>query len=382
MNNCLQEILRCPITKEALRLMSTDEICEVNNRISKGKLFHFDGEPALREISSGLVCLSGRFGYPVEEDIVILLPTLAIVLDKDGIDGSPKPYLRKEKKDVQDFYDQIGWQKAERGLFVDTLKFVDLRAVCRDYHRKCQMRVNRHLKPSGRYILDAASGPGVDPDHPSYQRDFGVRICVDLSFLALKQAKEKLGDRGVYLLADVTNLPLRDNLVDAAVSLHTIYHVPADEQKTAFEEIYRVLKPACTAVVVYSWGSHSFLMNLAFLFLPLRVFKAIRKRVRVLKTFISRKKAQKPTGFSSKISEGSQPKLYFYAHNYRYFASQKWPFDLDIRAFRSVSPLFTKTYVHRWLLGRQFLALVYWLEERLPYIAGRLGQYPLFIIRK
>ena len=35
-------------------------------------------------------------------------------------------------------------------------------------------------------------------------------------------------------LADVTNLPLKNDIVDAVVSLHTIYHVPKDEQRKAF----------------------------------------------------------------------------------------------------------------------------------------------------
>lgn len=380
MTEGLQDLLRCPITKGALREININQIKEVNSRVSKGELLHFDGSPARKVINSGFISLNGKFVYPIEEGIVILLQNLAIVVNKDGRDGSSKKRLRKEKKDVQDFYDQIGWHKGEQGLFVDTLKFVDRRPVCKDYHSKCQLRVNRHLKSSGKYILDAGCGSIPHPERLSYQHRFDFRICVDLSFLALKEARKKLGDKGIYLLADVTDLPLKDNLVDAAVCLHTIYHVPEDEQKKAFEEIYRVLKPASSAVVVYNWGPHSFLMNLAFL--PSKVFWAALKRMRMLKRFFTRAKPDQAAQPIKSFPDSTEPKLYSRPHNYRYFINQEWPFDLDIRVFRSVSHRFTETYVHSRLFGKQLLMLIYWLEEIFPHIAGRLGQYPLFVIKK
>lgn len=61
-----------------------------------------------------------------------------------------------------------------------------------------------------------------------------------------------LGDKGIYILGDVTNLPLVDGCMDSIVSLHTLYHVPADEQSEVLAEIYRLLKPRGTAVIVYS----------------------------------------------------------------------------------------------------------------------------------
>lgn len=61
---------------------------------------------------------------------------------------------------------------------------------------------------------------------------------------------------------------------------------------------------------------------------------------------------------------------------------QKYGFDFDILVWRSISVLFLKTYIHGALLGKQILALIYRLEERFPHLAGRLGQYPMFIIKK
>ncbi|MGH7900145.1 MAG: hypothetical protein ACRENZ_00240, partial [Thermodesulfobacteriota bacterium] len=208
MKEHLPSILRCPITKGELREMNMNEIKEANSCISKGELFHFDGTPVKRGINAGFVSLDGRFAYPIEEDIVIMLESLAIILNKNVTDRIYGDGLRKMKKNVMDFYDQVGWQKGGEEVFVDTLKHYDLRPVSKEYLHKCHLRVSRHIEPSGKYFLDVASGPITHPEYLIYSTGFHIRICVDLSFLALREAKRKLGDKGIYILADITNLPL------------------------------------------------------------------------------------------------------------------------------------------------------------------------------
>ncbi len=284
-----------------------------------------------------------------------------------------------KKKNVKYFYDHVGWQTGGgEGVFVDALKFEDLRPVSRDYIYKCHMRVNRYLKPNGKFILDVASGPIQYPEYLTYSSNFDIRMCVDISFVALKEARKKLGDKGIYLLADITNLPLKDNLIDAVVSLHTIYHVPENEQSKAFHEIFRVLKPGTSAVIVYSWGIHSYFMKV--MLSPFYIIRAPLKLFRVFKIFIRKKLTQRKNLKSEKSSEDSRPKLYFHAHNYRWF-KKNLGFEFDILVWRSVSVPFLKTYI-RSFFGKQVLALIYWLEEIFPHIAGRLGHYPMFVIKK
>lgn len=281
--------------------------------------------------------------------------------------------MMKDKRAVRDYYDQFGWQKIEEGLFADSKSFEDLRPVSKDYIHKCHLRVNRYLKPSGKYFLDVASGPIQYTEYLSYSEGFDTRICVDISISALKEARRKIGKKGTYILADITNLPFKDSSVDAVLSLHTIYHVPANEQNIAFREIYRVLKPGASAVVAYSWGEHSLLMNLALY--PAMI-------IQTLKVFVARFLNRDNDTVGTKSSLGHQIELYFHAYDYNYFVGQTWGFNFDIRVWRSVSVPFTKWYIHSWLLGRQLLSLIYWLEDRLPQLAGRIGQYPLFIIKK
>jgi ubiquinone/menaquinone biosynthesis C-methylase UbiE len=233
------------------------------------------------------------------------------------------------------------------------------------------LRINRHLKRRGKYILDAASGPIQYPEYLTYSQNFEQRICVDISFRALQEAKRKLGDKGIYILADITNLPFKENSVDNAVSLHTIYHVPEDEQGKALAELHRVIKSDSAAIVIYDWGKHSLAMNITDL-----PYKVISKLIGVYRNLLNRG-ARKP-------AENSQPTLYYYPHTYKWAIEQanKLNININIFSWRSVSVFFMRSYIYQWLWGKQILKLIYLLEEKFPKLTGRFGRYPMLIIQK
>ncbi|MHC5056110.1 MAG: methyltransferase domain-containing protein [Planctomycetota bacterium] len=373
----LLEVLRCPVTHGPLRLLTPSELRATNKRIAAGRAVHSDGTPVGRPLASGLASRDGTLVYPVEDGVIVLLKELAI---QGAIGGrneapprAPGGELREEKRQVQRFYDEVGWTRAEGDIFDDAERFEDLRPVAREYIHRCHMRVNRYLAPGGRFFLDAASGPIQYPEYLSYSEGYDLRICVDISLVALKAAKRKLGDRGAYLLADVTNLPLDSGTMDAALSLHTVYHVPRDEQEDAVRELHRVLRPGASGALVYTWGGRPPLMRLVFL-----PFSLLRRLLRAPGKLLSA--ASRALGLRRSEREASPPGLYSHTHNYGFFRDTDWGFDLNMRVWRAVSVEFTKTFAKGGLGGRQLLRLVYWLEERFPYWAGRLGQYPLFVI--
>jgi len=266
--------------------------------------------------------------------------------------------LRVEKQAIMDFYDQVGW-KEEGNQFYDGARFEDLRPVTRDYIHRCHLRVNRYLPSKGTYLLDAASGPVQYPEYLTYSEGYDFRICADISFRALKKAKKNVGEKGIYLLCDVTNLPLKDNTMDGIVSLHTIYHVPADEQAGAVRELHRVLKAGHTGAVVYSWGPHSFLMNL--LMVPYFLLKRLLR----------------------KATEAEPSELYFHHHKPAWFRKEiKQQCDARLAIWRSVSVAFLRRVIHEKVFGRQLLGLIYVLENFLPRFFGRHGAYPMFILTK
>ena len=238
--------------------------------------------------------------------------------------------------------------------------------------------MNCYLNNQGRYLLDAGSGPIQYPEYLTYSEGYDVRICVDISFLALKEAQKKLGDKGLYILGDITNVPLQDNTVDGAVAMHVIYHVPKDEQCSAFRELNRVLKPGSSAVVVYSWPKSQML---EWLLLPRRIKKSIRHWTRKsksqVKNILRRENREKAIGADS-VPETP----YHFSHNLAYFRNSLKDMQFDIMVWRSVNVPFLRMYIHPHLFGAGILRWIYRKEEGNPALYGRIGQYPLFVIRK
>jgi SAM-dependent methyltransferase len=354
--------------------MTDADIAAANARLANGGLRHRDGTPVQREILGGFVSADGRFAYAQHDGITMLLASSAILMQAaDAADERSERWLSDEKGAVRAFYDDVGWTTGDDGTFVDTDLFIDTRPIVRDYNSVCRQRVQRHLAPGGRYLLDVASGPVQFPEYQAYSQAFDTRICVDLSCAALAGARSNLGRHGTYIVGDITNLPFVDDALDGVVSLHTIYHVPADEQATAFREIHRVLRPGCSAVVAYSWQTipwreRSLPMRIALL--PVRLVGRARKAVEAV-----RRRSPAAAG-------EDELRLYYHAHHRVWFERQDWPFDPEIAVWSTVSPEWLRTYIHPRLLGAQILELVRRLEDRWPPVAGRIGRYPLIVIRK
>lgn len=345
--NAITEIVRCPITGDKLRLMSATEIEDINKKIEN-------------EIIAGFIGDTGKYIYPIYNGIAILLPNEAIITDATK---SKSVLMDKNKAIVKEFYDDFGW-KEENGLTKDALLFEDLRPISQAYIEKCDKRVSRYIKSNGKYFLDVASGPIQKPQYLEYSRNYEYRVCVDISITALKGARKKLGNKGIYILGDITNLPFLDNSFDAVVSLHTIYHVPRNEQKKAFMEIFRLLKNNSSAAIVYSHGRNCNVMRI--LSYPLFLLTVLNKvRTAIIKPKID------------------SPKLYFYAHGYKWLRDNLSTLgSIYIYIWRSVNVPFLKTYIHKGIWGKQILDMIYKLEEKFPKFLGRFGQYPLIVITK
>ena len=159
---------------------------------------------------------------------------------------------KEVKQKVQEFYNQVGWQQLSDGLYQNAA-YEDLRPVSSEYIHRCHLRVSRHLKPSGRFLLDAGSGPIQYPAYLAYSQYYQRRVCVDISILALQEARKRIGEHGLFVVADVANLPFKAGSFDGAVSLHTIHHLPASEHPQAYAEVARVLAVDGSAVIVNGW---------------------------------------------------------------------------------------------------------------------------------
>ncbi len=237
-----------------------------------------------------------------------------------------------------------------------------MRSVSQGYRHACHMRVKQFLEPHGELLLDAASGPVQYREYLSYSEAYQHRVCVDFSWKALDAARQKLGDHGLYVLADITQLPFADETFDGVVSLHTIYHVPLDEQPTAFFELYRTLRAGKTGAIVYAWKQP----------LLLKLIQKVRSIPKKIQKILSTK------------SFRSKPSLYFRPRTYRQTVGilQEQQINFEIRSWRSASVPFLRNFIPDNQVGRKILSMLYQLEENFPHALGRMGKYPLIILKR
>ena len=120
--------------------------------------------------------------------------------DDDGSELTAR--MEDTKQRVRDFYDEIGWRQDGEGLYQNA-RYEDMRPVSRDYIHRCHLRVNRHIASSGNLMLDAGSGPVQWPEYLTYSENYKYRLCADISITALKEARTRLGDKGLFVVADI-----------------------------------------------------------------------------------------------------------------------------------------------------------------------------------
>ena len=317
------------------------------------------------------------------------------------------------KQRVRQFYDRVGWQTVADGNYQNA-RYEDLRPVSRDYIHRCHLRVRRFLKPRGRYLLDAGSGPVQYAEYLTYSEGYQYRVCVDISIVALQEARRRISalkssDHGLFVVADVANLPFKSEPFDGVVSLHTLHHLPLNEQPRAYDELYRVLRPGSTAVVVNGWTHSTLMRRLNFLVQGMERLGALVARLRG-------RKPQEPavsasTGQASSLVGAGSPRpvdgkaavdmgggnspaaprqgnpaptgTFIRKLDSAWLSEQiGGKMHYEIYPWRSVSVRFLRAVIHDVTAGRLWLRLLFALEERFPRFFGEKGQYPMIVIRK
>lgn len=273
------------------------------------------------------------------------------------------------KKDVRQFYDQVGWQQVSEGVYQNA-QYEDLRPVSREYIHRCHMRVNRHIKKEGRFFLDAGSGPIQYPEYLTYSEGYQYRVCLDISLVALMDARGRIGAHGLFVVGDIAQLPFKAETFNGVVSLHTIHHLPPQDYVPAFREIKRVLADAAAAVVVNGWDESALMKFFNF---PIRLMEKLTRGGihRESEHNQPAKKPEKPQG--TYVHKLTAAKL-------RQLLGDEIPAEIFV--WRSASVRFLRALIQPWLLGRLWLKLLYQLEEKAPRFFGENGQYPLITFAK
>lgn len=273
--------------------------------------------------------------------------------------------MTNTKQQVREFYDRIGWSQAGEGLYQNA-RYEDLRLVSQEYIRRCHLRVNRYIAPAGGFLLDAGSGPVQWPEYLTYSEGYRFRVCADISMTALREARARLQQRGLYVVADIADLPFKPEAFDGAVSMHAIHHLPLAEHKRAYMELVRVLKPGRSAAVINGWHN-PVLMRIAEPFI--RLGRMLTGRAAKRKKNWTDEEDQAGTFVEKMTPRWLKREL-------------TGVLKFEIHPWRSLSPRVMRWFVRPQLGGKALLRLVFWLEERFPRFFGENGQYPLIVIRK
>ena len=283
------------------------------------------------------------------------------------------------KHEIGQFYNEIGWQMEAEGVYQNA-RYEDLRPVSADYIHKCHLRVKRHLAPTGKYLLDGGSGPVQYDEYVSYSEGYQYRVCMDLSLVALQEARKRLGDKGVYINADIANLPFASDVFDGIVSLHTIHHVPIEEKVGVYKGLHRTLKPGRSMVTVDGWSEVPLAKSMNFF---MRVANRLRR-------WTGKEAAPMPNGTpASQANNADKQAVQEPVGTFVLKTSAKWFHSVmkgvlpyEIRVWRSVSVKFLRSVIQPEWAGRFWLKVLYRLEEWFPHYFGEKGQYPLIVISK
>ena len=268
--------------------------------------------------------------------------------------------MRIAEKNISDFYNTVGWE-SEGQIYEDTRRFVDLRNHAQEYNSKCRLRVSRHIPSSGDNMLDMASGPIPYKEYLAYSENFKKRYCVDLSSKALDDAKQKIGDKGVFLCGSFFDLDFENDFFDCVISLHTIYHMDKEQQEEAVRKLITVTKPGKPVIIVYRNPN----TLIEYFVSPLRKLKQVWKKVN-----------------SRLVGSNKEAELYAFAYPIDWWSRFKSEADIEIFPWKSFYSPHQKVLIPDNKLGKKIFDLLYYLEEKFPNFFVHNFQYPMIVLRK
>ena len=268
---------------------------------------------------------------------------------------------------VYDYYKNLGWSTQD-GFYRDTLVNENLQLAALQYNTDTRRRVLRILEslPATRRhsLFDCASGPIQYPEYLEYSRIFTKRVCVDFSQTALKAAQDHLTNDSQsncdFICADFLDLKIEENSYDAAISLHTLYHVELGKQRQFVEKLIAAVKPGGLVVIVYS---NPFSLR-SFLRIPvaavIRIWRALEGK-----------------GRGKNIDSHN---IYCKRHRRLWWRQFNKLGDISFGSYRMFTPSFEKKFIPDNRFGAGIYKRLFQIEE--SKISLLLADYYMVVIRK
>ncbi len=269
--------------------------------------------------------------------------------------------MSKEEEVVRAFYDNYGWVKKD-GVSGETALFRDFSPAYYPYHDRVNARTMACFGAAeGRLLL--AGGGDLPETHVAIATKFNETTCLDISKVAIDIARNKLANRGEFVVASILDIPKPDNHFDAVYCPHVIYHIGRDHQAKAVRELIRVTNPGRPIVIIYANPDS----------LPIRMNRWKRAVPGLWR--LARKKPTRP-------DTASAPPLYFFTHPLKWWDQFKDQCDIDIQPWDVMSNDSEDALLINDTVASLGYRLCSWLENKHPHKAARWWQYPLIVLKK
>lgn len=181
----------------------------------------------LRANAETVACVVCGAVYPVAGDIPVLLTELDDV-----------------SRQMQDWYERNWVDGKAKRAHEDTTELGQ--RYIQDGERPFVAAMGRRL---GTYFVDLGCGA-----QPRVEAGRGHRfyVCVDLTMAGLAQAREMLGDRGIYVCGSLLAPPLAEGFASTALMAHCLYHIDRGRQPAVLRAAYDLLEASGELVVLYA----------------------------------------------------------------------------------------------------------------------------------
>ena len=248
---------------------------------------------------------------------------------------------------IYKFYNTYGW-KEKNNISKDAELFEDLRKNSQTYVSNCRKRILNYIPKKGNNILDFASGSIQYKEYLKYSKNFKFRHCVDFSKDAIKIAKKKIGKKGKYYCGNFLKFRFKKNFFDCSLSLHTIYHLNKNKQKTAIKKLIKITKPGSPIIIIYS--NPDTLIN----------------------------KFKKIFGYN----KNKKQNIYFFCHPLKWWNQFNRYADVNFYPWRSFASQHQKKIFFDNYLGKKMLDILFKLENTLQNFWVRNFQYYIVVLKK
>jgi len=272
--------------------------------------------------------------------------------------------MKKAWEILRNFYNTYGWKRDETsGRYLDEILHEDLDEIVQRYMYNNEMRYQKYFEKRGTFFLDA--GCGAEP-RLKMSQNFQRHVCIDISIVGLKEARKRLRDSGLYVVADMVSLPFKEKTFDGVLASHCLYHIDKDLQTIALRELYRVAKDNKNILIFY-------ISKYSMISIVRKVGKFMIRLTDSL--FKALKCDRRCSGLAVRIP----PPLYHYVHN---------PFKLikefklaDVTCLRTLSARETKLLKKLHLL-KPFIIVLSYLEKKFPHSMVYIGSYVAIRIKR